>query len=187
MKSNTSITDFEILDYENRQLKFIAPHVLMKGFDYKTPFLNQDLFDFYLSIDNKYRENQYLYKEILIRKYPKLFSYPTKNSLGLPLNTSKAQVFTKKVYNKIKRKFKLGINENVNYLNFDLAIRENSELRNIIRESINDLNERKIVNWCNIVDIYENHIKSENDYGKALVLLASLEIHMKSKENKTII
>lgn len=36
----------EQLDFYNRQLKFIAPHVLMQGFIYKTPFLDQKWIDF---------------------------------------------------------------------------------------------------------------------------------------------
>lgn len=35
------LTPLEEIDFINRQLKFIAPHVLMEGFDYKLPFLNK--------------------------------------------------------------------------------------------------------------------------------------------------
>ena len=38
----------EQLDFRDRQMKFVAPHVLMKGFEYELPFLYQPWVDFML-------------------------------------------------------------------------------------------------------------------------------------------
>lgn len=183
LKDNIPLTDFENLVFENRQLKLNAPHVLMEGFEYKTPFLNKEIIDFYLSIDNSYRSNQYLYKKILQQDFPDLFSLPTKSNLGLPLGTGKLSLFKKRVENKIKRKFnkKFVKDRNVNYLNFDIAIGEKEDLTTLIKENIHDLYKRDIINWLDVRKIYRDHINKNNEYGKALLLLASLEIHLKAQ------
>lgn len=182
-KSNKYISDLEILDYENRQRKFIAPHVLMDGFKYNTPFSDNDLFTFFLSIDNRYRDNKFLYKKILQKRYPKLFSYPIKDNLGLPLSVNKLSVLTKKVIHKIKRKFNKK-NPNENYFDFDLAIRQNNNFKELIRLNIADLSNRKIIEKIDMEEILKMHLNLEGDFGRALIQLVSLEIHMKAKENK---
>jgi asparagine synthetase B (glutamine-hydrolysing) len=182
-KDNNQVTPTELLHFNNRQLKFIAPHVLMKGFNYQTPFLNQDLFNFFLSIDDRYREGQFLYKKILLRTFPKLFSYPIKDNAGLPMNTSSSKLFVKKAFNRLQRKLKRNyINSNVNYLDFERAIRQKPDLKKIIRENIHDLYNRKIIDWLDVRKVYDDHLNKNMDYGNALLLLSSLEIHMKSKE-----
>ncbi|NLK12428.1 MAG: hypothetical protein GX312_02425, partial [Candidatus Phytoplasma sp.] len=41
----------EMADFYNRQVKFIAPHVLLEGFNYKIPFYDIELMSFFLSLD----------------------------------------------------------------------------------------------------------------------------------------
>lgn len=179
IKNNEKLSKYEFLNYENRQLKFIAPHVLMNGFNYKTPFIYQPVFDFYNSIDNYYRVDQYLYKKILIEKFPGLFSLPSKNNLGLPISASETRVKLRNISYKIKRKFRYK-NINTNYLDFEHSIREKKDLKNIIKENIYDLKRRNIIDWMDIEDIYIKHIDKKGNYSKALMILASLEIHLKS-------
>lgn len=80
-----SLTLDEQLDFQNRQTKYIAPHVLMKGYEYKTPFLYQPWVDFMLSVPNSFRSEQSLYKKILLHSFPKEFSYKTKQTLAYHL------------------------------------------------------------------------------------------------------
>jgi len=180
---DSKISIVELIIFFNNELKFIAPHVLMKGFNYKTPFIDQNMINFFLSIDNKYRTNQFLYKRILLERFPNMFLYPIKDNVGLSLKTAKPIVFSKKIYYKIKRKF-TGYNPYVNYLDFDINIREKQDLKEIIRLNINDLYNRDIINWIDIRDIFQQHIERKGNYGKALILLTSLEIHMKAKKLK---
>ena len=69
------MTQTENIDFTNRQLKYIAPHVLFNGLTLKIPFLDQNWCEFMLSVNKWHREGTSLYKEILIKTYPKLFTY----------------------------------------------------------------------------------------------------------------
>ena len=82
------LTFEEQLDLENRQTKFVAPHVLMNGPEYRTPFLYPPWVDFMLSVDNVHRTKQTLYKHILLGAFPSAFGLATKTNRGLPLNAS---------------------------------------------------------------------------------------------------
>jgi hypothetical protein len=179
-KNYEEVFEFEhVIDLMNRQIKFIAPHVLMKGLNYKTLF-NNDLSDFANSIPNKYRENQILYKEMFIKAYPELFSIRTKNSNGLSLNASKNAIFIKKVQDKVLRALKLSSAKGTNYLDFNEKIRTKKDLRDIISMNVMDLKSRNIIDWIDIELILKNHLSNKGDFADALIVLASLEIHLKS-------
>lgn len=176
---NQILTPLEEIDFINRQLKFIAPHVLMEGFDYKLPFLNEVFFNFMLSIPNKYREGQYLYKEILLHTFPKEFSWKTKTNLGLPLKASQARCFFKKVENKIVRTMRLK-SKSTNYLDFDYHIRNKPDLRAVISANVMDLKKRDVVSWIDPEKIINAHLSGKANHADALIVLASLEIHLKT-------
>lgn len=178
--NNKLLTRHEAIDFENRQLKFIAPHVLMNGFDYKLPFLEKSFFDFMLSAPNKYRLNQLLYKEILLKLFPKEFSYKTKTNFGLPLKATKQRVLVKRVQDKISRTIGIGSPVTTNYLDFNKKIREKEDLRKIISNNILDLKQRNIVDWIDIERILTTHLSGKGNHADALIVLASLEIHLKT-------
>jgi len=168
-----------VIDLLNRQLKFIYPHVLIKGYRYRT-LLDKEIIDFALSIDNKFLEEQYLYKKMFFTAFPKLFSLPTKSNFGLPLNTSRIHLFLKRSILYCKRKSKLFINPYLNYIDFNEGIREREDLKNIIYNNIMDLKRRKIFDWLNIDKIWKDHINKKTNHADALLVLASLEIHLKA-------
>jgi len=172
-----------VIDLLNRQLKFIAPHVLMKGYKYKL-LLDKSLTRFALSIDNSLLENQYLYKKMFLRGFPKLFSLPTKSNFGLPLNTGRVKVLGKRLVNKMKRisnKFiNIFPNPGINYIDFNEGIRNREDIKKIVYRNIMDLKQRKIVDWIDIDEIWKRHINKTADHADALLTLASLEIHLKA-------
>src|SRR5690625_1850602 len=43
---NEDLTNYEVIEYNNRQLKFIAPHLLIDGFNYQLPFMDQNVINF---------------------------------------------------------------------------------------------------------------------------------------------
>lgn len=173
-----------VIDLLNRQIKFIAPHVLMKGYKYKLLFTDKALTNFALSIDNDLYENQYLYKKMFLRAFPFLFSIPIKNNLGLPLNTSKFNVYSKRVSYGMKKYintlYPFFIDPNINYLDFSDSIRNRKDLKTIIYNSIMDLKSRKIIEWIDIESIWHRHTNKSANHADALLTLASLEIHLKA-------
>lgn len=184
------VTFEEQLHLKYAQLKWIAPHLLIKGFEYRTPFIDKDWITFMLSIDNQYRINQYLYKKILLNAFPKAFSYITKSHYyGCPLNANKLYIFVHRSSYKIKnilmKNNKNYIKPSINYINFCEGIRYREDLKKIIYESINDLKDRKLVEWIDIDKIWNNHINCKGDFSDALLVLASLEIHLKAIYQKS--
>ena len=181
---NKIISYEEELDIYNRQSKYIAPHVLMDGLTYKTPFTDSRWVDFILSVGERYRNEQYLYKKILLDSFPYLFSFPAKCSFGQRLDANKASVLSNRIMHKIRkmanRRYPNILNPHINYIDFDDAIRNRSDVKSVIYENIMDLNNRKIVDWIDIVDIWKNHQSKNGNYSDVLMTLASLEIHLKT-------
>lgn len=174
------LTIDEQLDFQNRQTKYIAPHVLMEGYEYKAPFLYQRWIDFMLSVPNSFRMDQLLYKKILLHTFPKEFSYKTKTNFGLPLSASKNAIFAKRVVDKLLRMTKLSSGKNINYLDFNEKIRTKKDLKDVISTNVMDLKSRNIIDWIDIEEILNNHLGNKGNYADALIVLASLEVHLKS-------
>ena len=178
-KSEISID--EELDFYNRQLKYIAPHVLYKGANFKTPFTDNEYFNFILSLPDEYRQNQALFKKILIQKYPEEFSVPVKNNFGRSLSASDSDIKISKLYYKLKSIILGGIDPMTNYVDFSKELKTNSSLKDIVFQSVNDLKTRKIIDEIVDIDvILDEYHKSKNDHSIFLLLLASLELNLKA-------
>jgi len=178
----------EQLDFVIRLQCYIKPLVLPKGYKYCTPFLHPEWVDFILNIPRRYREGQYLYKEILKATYPKLFSLPVKNNLGLPLGApqwrkqaQQLNLYARAVARRIFPSLRYSINPNLNYIDFDRGLRERWDLKTVVYDNIQDLKKRGIVDWIDIDAIWDRHQNRNCNHADALTLLASLEINLKAK------
>ncbi len=179
------VTLIEQLDFKNRQEKYIKPHVLIEGFNYKLPFCNEKINNFFLSLDNeRHRRNITFYKKMVLECYPKLFKIGTSSNFGLPLEASKTQILFKRINQRLKRELnKFGgfyENPNTNYIDFNQAIRHKKDLKDLIYSSIMDLKSRNIVDWIEIDKLWDVHQNTKIDHSDALLVLASLEIHLKN-------
>lgn len=170
----------EQIEYPNRSAKYVAPHVLMEGYEYSTPFLYQPLIDFMLSIEDKHRKDQSLYRKMLLKTFPKEFSYKTKNNLGLPLSAPKIQVFAAKVAKKIHRTLFPAKNSFINYVCFNTQIRQRPAFTKLVKDNVCDLKSRNIINTLDIEKLFADHMTGKGNYGDALVVLTSLEIFLKA-------
>jgi len=173
-----------VIDLLNRQLKYIAPHVLMKGYEYKLLFTDNDLVNFANSVSNYLNEEQYLYKKMFISAFPKVFMLPTTGNHGAALTASSTVVKLTRLINKcrmgINSIIPIFINRRINYLDFNSGIRYRRDIHTIVYDSISDLDNRNIINWINIKKIWKQHIEKKGNFAKELLLLASLEIHLKA-------
>jgi hypothetical protein len=182
-----SMTYDEQVYFHERSVKHLAPHVLMKGFDYLLPFVNNGFMDFMLSLDNRFRQGKYLYKKMLCKLLPDLFSFPLEGSYGLPLRTASAAVQSKRYYVKLRQKlyrrwpkqFKY-TSPMTNYMDFDLAFREKNDIKNIARDCLDGLTKRKIVEWIDLERIWTIHQDKKANQSAAILLLMSLEIHLRA-------
>ena len=173
------------IDLLNRQLKFVAAHVLMGGFDYRVLFTDSDLVQFALDLDNRWLEDQLLYKKMLLRAFPIHFAYPTKTTLGLPLTAGRLSLGMRKIQLKAMELLtRLGpsrrVPPNTNYVEFGSAIRERPDLRSLITEHVSDLERRGLVEWVPCKDLLEKHMSGRANHADALIVLASLEVHLKN-------
>ena len=172
------------LDFGIRQWCLIRPTLLPKGYDHRTPFLHPNWVEFIINVPRRYREKQYLYKEILKAAYPRLFSLPTTNQ-GLPLDAP----FRKRGLRLVERGFRAfckrvfprsrwGVSLAMKYIDFNRGLRERNDLKAIVFESIQSLKKRGIIDWIDIDDIWHRHHHKQGNYADALILLASLEMNI---------
>ncbi|WP_345853970.1 asparagine synthase-related protein [Shewanella algae] len=180
--SSEQLTLDEQIDFENRQFKYIEPHVLMGDFKHKLPFLDKNFCEFMLSVDNKYRVKQFLYESILLSAFPKLFNLPTKNKFGLPLSASKGAVKFRRFYNKLLS-FGTNNNLNTNYVDFCGKIRYDDDFQSLVRENIMQLEDKKIFEDSDVVlaEILDKHVSGKCNYTNSLLGLASLNININNK------
>jgi hypothetical protein len=184
----TNLTIEETLDFYNRQLKLVAPHVLINGYNYSLPFLDNNWVRFITNIDRKYRFNQIYYKDLLLYSFPKIFNYPTKTYHGEGLNNRKIQGSIKKGYYRIKHilsKFNSNLNSPyLNYTNFHLKFLNNKELNHIIKLLLRDFSKRNLIDENKINNIIKNFEEDKLPDVQIIILICSLEIHLKSINNK---
>ena len=174
------LSDGENLDFENRQKKYIAPHVLFDGLKIKKPFLNKNWSSFMLSLETDYRHQTSLYEEILLNQYPFLFSKPTKCNLGLGLRPNKLKFAGKKLLLRVKSRLPNFKSPNLNYLDFNQEIKTNQNLRSILVEQTQDLDKRNIIDWIDFDKIWTSQLVNNQNHSNALITLASLEINLKA-------
>lgn len=172
----------EQFSFVNRQLKYIFPHVLWKGLNYRIPFSHHELLNFMLSIPDRYRYGKYLYKKLLLKAFPRCSRFATKENHGLPLDSNRFSVFGRRIFFGLRRRISktLFIDPRINYINFNPAIRERSDLQKIVYDNLMDLKERKILDWIDFEQIWKAHMARKANHADALLVLTSLEIHLKA-------
>lgn len=181
LPQETEVYAEELWDFENRQLRYVAPQVLLNNFNYLLPFVQEEWLRFALNLPLEYRNNQKFYKQMLCEAYPDLFSLPVKNNFGLPLSASKVNVAAVRVGNKLQSILRdsyknSSFNPNTNYINFEHAIRERHDVQNVVKENIDSLCNRISVDTNFINSLWQGHRSKRNNFATALTLLASLEI-----------
>lgn len=177
------------MEFVLRQESYIRHIVAPTYYDYRTPFLQPEWVKFILNVPRKFLRNQYLYRKILATAFPDLFSLPTKNSCGLPLTASNWRIKLKKGFWKIKnaihRRFPFWVphcNPWINYIDFDEAIRQRKDLKELVSRNIYDLKKRGIIDWVDIECLWMRHQQRRVNCADAITLLVSLEIILRVDE-----
>ena len=171
-------------------INYLERVVVIDEFNYQTPYCSSGWVKFMLSLSDQHRINKYIYKKILHSAYPDFFSYPISKLRGGSLNSSQAEIILRRILHKTSKSVTVlnpiwnrsGIYRDVNYIDFNRAIRERDDYKKVVFESISDLKARKLIDWFDPEDIWKDHINKNADLGIALVLLTALEISLKSEE-----
>ena len=164
--------------------------VTIKGFNYVTPYRSPEWVKFVLSLSRQNRLDRSMYLKILGNAYPDYFSYPTSQYNGASLNSSRLRKYFQQFLCKASKSIavsdpiwnRIGIYENLKYINYDASIRERDDFKRLITENINDLKKRKVIDWFDPGQIWKDHMDHKGNLGIALVLLTALEISLKSDE-----
>jgi asparagine synthase (glutamine-hydrolysing) len=151
-------------------------------FQYKAPFLDNNLVDFTLQLPHTLRHNQVLYKRFLKQYYPKLFNIPIKNNYGLKMNAPKWKKQLKYNYYiktiwRMNRLSSLLLREDIipdktgNYINYGSLLRQNSDLKKFVKKEIyNNLNS----NFFNVEKINQLFREHQTNWTNHSTLLSQI-------------
>ncbi len=183
---NLNMSPVEQLILYERGPKLTAPHVLMKGWKYKTPLIDKRILDFMFSVPNTYRVNEKLFIDTMIKYYPDLFNIRAKTTFGYHLKSPKALQYIERLKNKIILKLNTYAGFNLiypplNYIDFNKEIIRRPDLVEIFKTNLQDLENRNILDDIKPTMIYNLHLKKKN-LSSILILLTSLELILKAKE-----
>lgn len=163
-------------------------------FHYYKPFLDNDIVDFMSRIPPDLRTEKRLYKKMLLKKYSELFQLPTKNTLGLTLQTNHLVLFNKRVWAFIQRKFNtilnnigkpnLFFNKNENYIDYDDFLRSNQDYRDYIKSLLDKVKMREFFNPEYIDTLWNLHLKGKKNYSKLFGLLVTIEMVLEKYYDK---
>jgi len=172
-----------------RQQYCLIPALLPNGYVHKTPYLNNEWLRFILNVPLKYRQGEFLYKEILKKAYPKMFLLGVKNNIGLPLVSHSSRRLLKKVENKVKSlgyricpRVPMFLNPRTLLLDYNRAFKERDDYKKIVYENLMDLKARDIVSWIDVEKLWKEHQYRIQNRSWELLVLASLEIYLKAKK-----
>jgi len=181
----------EQLNFGIRQTQLIEPICDHSRYDYRFPLLNKKWAEFMLNLPKKYRKKRSrkkisIYNKILLNTWDELFEIPTDTNLGFPLSASKFRIFPRKLYlatlNRAKclfPKVRWPRHPGLNYLDFDEAIRERDDYNKLVKENLQGLKNRDILDWLDVDSLWDLHMKRKKNLGMELLLLAVLEINLK--------
>ncbi len=184
----------DLLSYDDqlrlavRGQHYLRPLLLLPGYLYATPYLCLPWTSFMLNVPRSFQRYKQIYPEVLKRAYPELFSWPTKNHAGLPLDappwqeslrrtTRRATVAARRLIPWLPSSVPL----QTNYIDFDECLRTRQDFKQVVYENLEDLKERKLVPWIDLPGIWERHQRRKENCANILLVLASLEINLKAR------
>ncbi|MCW7553161.1 asparagine synthase-related protein [Endozoicomonas gorgoniicola] len=183
-KSASALSLCENIDFRNRQLKYIYPHVCSNKINkIVMPFLEEEWVDFIINIGPKKRSDTNFYYKFALKDFKEAFSMPVKCKHGLNLDAPFTSVFLKRLLNILGSKLLTTkyLDKRVNYQDFNRRILQDNNFFALIKEVLGSIDSRKVIDF-NAGGLLKEHLENPI-YGDALIALASLEIHFLAKKN----
>jgi hypothetical protein len=173
------------LDFGIRQRLLTRSIVIVKGYDFRTPFLCKPWNDYISNVPYRWLLDKVLYKQVLLSAYADLFSLPTSSYYGVPLKASKSQVYFKRVKTWMSTRAGRVWNfypthPRTNYLDFGEAIREKGDLQDLVYQNIQDLISRDLYTKTQIDKWWRDHQDRKRNNTVLLMNLSSLNILLKA-------
>ena len=191
------ITDIKRLDYYTQLDLCIDNHCCVKhlyspiGYAIRYPFINNHWVKFILSVPKSYRRRQFIYRKILQNNWPSIFT--RWNSIVRMESSLLERIIINYQNNMLKKKSKIYLGRifsknlaqnilrtDVNYIDWDYAIRNQNDFKDVILSNMKDLHSRNILEWIDFDEIIKLHQSGCMNLSKEIMTLVSLEIHLKS-------
>ncbi len=178
------ISYFDQLDWGYRQtqriIDFAGPSKEnMLGRNVIAPYYDPRWIKSFINLDINKRFNQRFYLKFLYKSFPHIF--PDKFITNYIIDYKNLYNF----YNRIKAKIK----PKQFHVEMNLLIKNDVFFKNFLIQNLNDLNNRKIIDWIDFEKILKrlsnNLIKFTDNIARGLYALASLEINLKAEKIKT--
>ncbi|WP_161605561.1 asparagine synthase-related protein [Natronorubrum sulfidifaciens] len=176
----------EQLDYAIRQQKYIKPIVAPSDELYVKPFIDERWLSFWLNIPPSERNDRRLFKKIVKKEFPNLFSLPTSTNYGLSISrhpflgkvNGAISILTRKFCSELKgHRY---IHPNMNYAPFDDLMRDSDRLAPATEELLLEVNNRDGI-YIDVETLWKEHQSGEN-HSNLFSLLLSIESHLRFKE-----
>jgi len=155
-------------------------------FEYVKPFLDNEIIDFMLHVPLELRKEKKLYKEMLMNYYSDLFALPTKNNLGLPLQTNHLKLYVRRVLWFLQLKsnvisnllvhHRLFFNKNQNFIDYNDLLRTNREYQMFVKTMIDKVKKREFFDPVYIEKLWKLHLKGKKNYAMIFGLLVTVEM-----------
>lgn len=179
---------YEQLDFGIRQPYSIRPGLFI-GEIVEIPYLAEPWLSFILNVPRRWRTNETLFKSIVSKTFPELYSIPTDHNLGIdekwpavvPQFVALLEASTNLLRKRITGHGKP--DADTNFIDWDVEIRRSETFRKLIEKQLRDLDARQSVDWIDCQEMLQNHLAGE-DYGSEITHLTSLEIHHKIYDEK---
>jgi hypothetical protein len=200
---NDFITPYEYLDLGVRQSRCIAPIVTpvsaWNGWNGRmglaaqrndscsevmTPFANPAWAAYWLTVPRELLKDQKLYLEMLKLKYPKLFSLPSKNSLGIrddAMLRYQLRWIRYGITVMMQRKapwLRVRSCLKNNYLDYDEMFRKRSDYKETLDIAFTYLKDKQVTPWLDLDDLRQRHMKRRRDCGSAFNILIGLAANL---------
>ena len=175
------LTYEEGFDLLNRQNKYIAPHVMLQGFEHRAPFNNPGVIGVFLGLEEQQKRQQSFFKAFLQWWKPSLFDLPVKNNMGFPIDVSPWRPKIRKKFFSLRKRMGKWKDPNVNYFDFANKIIYDEKFKALVLSQLHDIQKRKILpQKINPKMLWNQHQCKNADHSRLIQGLASLEIHLKS-------
>jgi hypothetical protein len=180
---NTRLSLGEQLIFKEGIYKSTAPQIIYSDHRYVTPFINNEFMKFFFSVPSGLRRDQRLFRSMLRKGFPRLFSLPAKSVYGGIICEPAWRTGIRKLgirgRNYVRRALPwipLDSDTMTNYLDFDRVSRPGGIYYDLFAECLNDLARRDLVSWLDVTALWEAHRKQKLNAGIELSILVSLEI-----------
>lgn len=181
---SSPLTLDEYVDLAVRQHPWLRPEHVVPGYHYVAPFLDPQFLHIMFNAGREDRAHQSLYRRFLYASYPRLFSLPHKDHMGLPPKVRRDSVrWLVRRMTLRGRRLLAGaqpwstrwIPPSTNHIDWNHALRFRDDIRQLAAEALGTLEQRELGANLRASSLLKWHSEGRIEAGLLLTQLVSLE------------